>query len=143
MSLATTADIAAYLGRDLGEAETTSVESLIAAADAVIAAAADIAVDDLDGTTDTILPIIAKRIVCRALANPQGIASLQEQLGQYGNTVRFRDINAGGDLLLTDREELIVRRAVHGTNSGSGSGRSMIDRLRDLQENRDVDEPET
>lgn len=119
MSLATSDDIAARLGRALATGETAAVGFLLPAADSVIAAAADVAVVDLDATAHPILRIVAVEIVCRAMANPQGISGLRESLGQYSSSVQFRDAQVGGGLLLTKDEELTVRKAVHGTLTAS------------------------
>lgn len=110
MSLASTTDIAARLGRTIADSETAAVDFLIEAADSVIAEVGEVAVDTLDAEVTPALRFIAVDIVCRAMANPQGIASLQEQLGQYASTVRFRDLDVGGGLQLTPDERRRVRR---------------------------------
>lgn len=119
MSLATSDDISARLGRALATGETAAVAFLLPAADSVIAAAADITAGNLDATAHPVLRYVAVEIVCRALANPQGISNLRESLGQYSSSVQFRDAEIGGGLLLSKNEELLVRKAIHGTLTAS------------------------
>lgn len=129
MSLAASTDIADRLGRDLATGETAPVNLLLESAEAVIAAAADIEVDALATlTTDQIkkLKWVCIELVCRSLPNPQGIRGMQETLGQHSTNVQFRDLYEGGGLVLTATEELIVRRAVHGTTTGSSRAVSIV-----------------
>lgn len=142
MSLASLTEIADRKGRDLTAAETRMATLLITEADIAIAAAADVTVDDLDGTTDPVLGIVARALVIRNMGNPEGATAKREQLGDYSisQTYQSAPTAGGGALSLTEGEILLVRRAIHGTNSGAGSGRSMIDRVIDLRDNRDVDE---
>jgi hypothetical protein len=70
------------------------------------------------------------------LTNPAGVAA--ESLGAHSVTYqRERD----GGLFITEAEGRGLRLAVYGTNTGSSSPRSVTDRIIDLRENRDVDEP--
>lgn len=110
MSLASTEDVAARLGREIATGELPAVEFLLDAADNVIAEVGGVATGDLDGEQTPGLRFIAADLVCRALANPQGLRSLQEQLGQYSSSVQFRDLLAGGGLELTPDERRRVRR---------------------------------
>jgi hypothetical protein len=107
------------LGRTLDEGEVGPVEMLLEAATAVVAGAAG----KTDGWAEALSPVpallrfVTVEIVCRALANPQGIQSLQEGLGAHSSTVRFRD--EGGGLWLTAQEARMVRHTVYGSSSGS------------------------
>lgn len=129
MSLASSSDIAARLGHALSTAEAAAVTLLLEGADAIIGDATDTAVADLDATATPVLRFVAVEVVCRALANPQGISSLQEALGQHSSTVRFRELDTGGGLLLTKTEELLVRRAVIGQLSGTARPSSTSDEV--------------
>lgn len=127
MAFTTTDDIADRLGRDLTTGEQQSVALLIEGAQAVIAAACDKDDDWAAALTPVpkLLRVVAIEVVCRALANPNSLDSLQEGLGQWSSTARFRD--AG--MMLTPGEELLVRRAVFGTSSGSSRPLSTVDEL--------------
>lgn len=125
MAFATTTDVGDRLGRALTDAEVTSVEFLLDAATAVIAEAADendawaVALSPVP----TIVRVICVELVCRALANPNSLDSLQETLGQHSYSARFRE-DAG--LWLTPREENLIRRATGATRSGSTLVRSIV-----------------
>jgi hypothetical protein len=127
MAFATTDNIADRLGRDLSAGEQQSVTLLIEGAQAVIAAACD----KDDAWAEALDPVpkivrtVAIELVCRAVANPNSLQSLQEGLGQHNYSARFRDCG----ILLTPHEELLVRRAVFGTSSGSSRPLSTIDEL--------------
>lgn len=114
MSFATADDIAARLGRDLAAGETEPVDLLLEGATAMIAEAAGQDDDWSDALTPVprVLKFVCIEAVCRAMANPQGIASLQEQLGAYSSTVHFRDLDMGGGLWLTDAERRQIRRVI-------------------------------
>lgn len=135
MAFATTEDVADRLGRVLSAGEEQSITFLLDGATAVIALAAGSDSDDIDPVPD-LLRFLAVELACRALANPNSLDSLQEQIGQANYSARFRD--AG--LMLTRTEELLVSQAVNGTLSGSSTPRALQDRLIDLNEGRDVDE---
>lgn len=131
MAFASVDDIANRLGRDLSGGETTSVELLLEGATAVIANAADKDDDwatDLEAATvPRILKFVCIEAVCRALANPSSLQSLQEALGQASYSARF-----GPGLMLTDSEQLLVRREVYGTGSGSSRPEGFIEELHDF-----------
>lgn len=131
MPFADTADVAARLGRSLSAGETTTVEFLLDGATAVVAGA--VGMDDAAlSPVPPVVRFVTVEVVCRALANPNGLAGLTEQLGQHSYTARFRDPDGGGALALTKREELLVRSAVYGTTSGSSRAAGTIDELHDL-----------
>lgn len=111
MSLATAEDVAARLGRPLAANETATVAFLLEAADSTIAAAADVAVDTLDADETPTMRFLAADLVCRAMANPQNLAGLREQLGQYSSSVQFRELADGAGMQLTPMERRNVRRA--------------------------------
>jgi hypothetical protein len=118
-AFATTDDVAARLGRELTTGEQASVEFLLAIASSVIA---DTAGRD-DGWVVTLDPVptilrgLSVELVVRALANPNQLASLREQLGNYSMAATFASERTG--MTLTPTEVLIVRRAVYGRTTGS------------------------
>jgi hypothetical protein len=130
---ATPEDIATRYGRELNTVEAATAEFLLEGATALIAQAADkddAWADNLD-PVPRLLKIITVELVCRAFPNPESLAGLTEQLGSYQYSKRFK---AGtdaltSDLMLTEPEERLVRRAVHGTLSGSVPLRSIATRL--------------
>ena len=118
---ASAADVAARLCRELTEAEETSVEFLLMAAYEVINAATGQPDPDPE---PTILRIVSVELVTRAMSNPQSLASRSETLGAYSHSATFRK-ELSSDLMLTDAEELLVRRAVLGQLSGTGQQQSL------------------
>lgn len=83
------------------------------------------------------LTLVAVEAVVRVLFNPRGAQTTQETLGSYSHSETFGQSGpmASSGLMLTDREELRVRRAVHNASSGSVRVRSM---LHDVQSARGV-----
>lgn len=112
MAFATTDDIGDRLGRTLSAGEEQSVALLLEGAQAVIEDCAGKA-EGAMAEVPSILRFVAIELVCRALANPNQLQGLSEGLGQHNYSARFRD--AG--LWLTRTEEMLVRRAVHGTTT--------------------------
>ena len=106
----TSEDIGARLGRPLSAGEETGVDLLIEGASVVVADAADKEPDDIDPVPGP-LRFLAIEVICRAMANPNSLDSLNEQIGSYQYGARFR---AEAGLFLTDHEERRVRRAVFG-----------------------------
>ena len=124
MPFATTTDVGDRLGRTLTAGEETTVGLLLELAQGVIADAAgedDAWADELS-PVPVVLKALAIELVCRALANPNSLESLQESLGQANYSARFRE--AG--LFLTPYEESLVRRAAGTTTSGSALVRSLV-----------------
>jgi hypothetical protein len=117
VAFATVSDVATRQGRTLTSAEEDSVELLLDFATAAIADAAlkdDVWADALD-PVPTILQGLTVELVGRALANPSGLTSLQEQIGSYQYMQSFnRDLPAA--FVLTDIERRIVRRTVGSIN---------------------------
>lgn len=114
MALATTQDVSARLGRELTEVEEETYELLLTAATEQIADAADMAVDMVEGLDPLprTLWVLCLECAVRAGQNPSGARSSQETLGQYSRSVSYTDVEKGGGLFLTDREQRMVRRAV-------------------------------
>jgi hypothetical protein len=124
VAFASTQDVADRLGRDLTAGEETSVDLLIELVTGVIAEAAG--EDDAWAAALSPVPVVIKavtvEVVCRGLANPNSLESLQETLGQHNYSARFRE--AG--LWLTDHEERLVRRAAGTSMSGSALVKSIV-----------------
>lgn len=126
MAFATVQNVGDRLGRPLTTGEQTSVELLIELATAGIVDALD--KDDAWAAALTPVPKVIEGVcieaAARALANPNSLKSLQEQLGQHNYTATFRD-DAG--IYLTDFERRLVRRAVYGPGIGSVQVGSALD----------------
>src|SRR5688500_16488968 len=124
MAFATSADVADRLGRTLTDGEEASVDLLLVLAQGVIAEAAG--ADDAWAAALSPVPVVLRaltiELVCRALANPNGLDSLAEGLGQHNYQARFREYG----LWLSEREEALVRRAAGTTTSGSALVRSIV-----------------
>ena len=134
MAFATTDDVKARLGRDLTDGETNAAAYLLEAAAAIICEAAErdeeaiLAMDPMP----PVLRFIAVELVARALSNPAGLESLEKTLGSYSSAQRFRDRGEGSsDLVLSETEEQMVRRAVNGRLSGSVPVESIVDDVYD------------
>jgi hypothetical protein len=132
LSFATEADVVARRGTGaLTDNEEAQVAVLLELATGAIAAAVDKTDDwaaDLD-PVPTMVRLMTVELVVRAMTNPQGLESVSEALGQYSNTQRFRDAAGGGGLELSTTEVLLLRRVVHGRNSGSARAESIVDDL--------------
>jgi hypothetical protein len=127
MALVDTADIAARLGRDLTADETTQAESLIVFASALIADAVGEEDPWEPDPVPAIVTHVAVEIISRAMLNPQGLKSSSETLGAHSFAATYAD--AG--LAMTKAEELLLRRAVIGSVSGSTRVRSVADDVLD------------
>lgn len=135
-------DVAARLGRELTDAETDQVEGVLATLDGLIRDEVD---RDADWAPSPVPPALKELSIQKAIAavaNPLALAGYSEGLGAHSYSANFRRDQPAG-IFISDAEGRALRLAVYGTNAGSGSARSMIDRSIDLLENRDVDEPET
>lgn len=124
MAFATTTDVGDRLGRTLTAGEETTVDLLIELAQGVIA---DAAGEDDDWVTAlSPVPVVLKaltiELVCRALANPNGLESLAESIGQANYQARFREYG----LWLSEYEERLVRRTAGTATSGSALVRSIV-----------------
>jgi hypothetical protein len=117
MAFASVGDITARLGV-LSKAQEDAAGFLLEGAQAVVEEAAEKTEEELGENPPSILRFVTVEVVCRALANPQGLSSQSETLGSYAHTERF-SAEAESGLLLTKTEELLVRRAVHGALSGT------------------------
>ena len=117
MAFATVEDVATRQGKTFTEDEEATVELLLDFATAAVADAAG--QDDAWATALSPVPTIIKgltvELVGRALANPSGLTSLQEQIGSYQYMQSFnRDLPAA--FVLTDIERRIIRRTVGSIN---------------------------
>ncbi len=135
MALANTDDVSARLGRVLNDQETTSATYLLDAATAIVCEAGDTTEDFIEAMDPVppVLRFVTVELVSRAMANPSALLQQEERLGEYQHMERFRanTSEAASDLLLTDSEELLVRRAVLGSTTGSVRIKSHIDDIYD------------
>lgn len=69
-----------------------------------------------------VLKFVALEAAARAMSNPGGLSASSETLGVYSYSEKY--IN-DGSVWLTDMEERMVRRAVHGTLAGSAEAKSL------------------
>lgn len=125
MAFASLDDIKARAGRPLSEADEAAAVFLLLGAQVIIEAAVEKTEEQLGDAVPPVLKFIAVEVVCRAMANPQGLSSETEALGAYSHSERFRS-GENSDILLTKAEELLARRAVHGTLSGSTQIGSLV-----------------
>lgn len=125
MAFAKPEDVAARLGRDLTGSEDKSVPVLLEFASAVIAEAVE-KDEETFSEVPTLLKLMAVELVLRAQANPRGVSSTEKTLGQYSHAERYRE-GKGMDMLLSNTEELMLRRAVWGRTTTSQRVESHID----------------
>lgn len=125
MPYATASDIETRLkpstGQAFSEDEKAAAELLCEAATAVIVTCHG--GKELEDPP-AILRFVAIEVVCRAMANPQGLSSEQETIGAYSYAQRY--LTEGGSLWLKPLEEQMVRQAVHGRLSGSAELDSLV-----------------
>jgi hypothetical protein len=131
VAFASTADVAKRRGRPLEGSDEDTAAYLLEAAQSVIEEVVErdeAAIVAEKGGVPTILKFIAVEKVLRAMANPQGLASQSETLGAHSHTERF---NSGGstDLLLSEVEERLARKAVYGQLSGTARTKSLASEI--------------
>lgn len=142
MAFATADDVATRLGRSLTDAEEATAEQVIALATGLIADEVDrdaAWAEDLDPVPEALKGICVEKAKV-AVSNPSGAAAIQEAIGSYSYS-RTAPRSEDGGVFLTEAEGRIIRQAVYGTSAGSSSPRALPDRMIDLAESRDVDEP--
>ena len=142
MSFAEPKDVATRLGRDLTSAEESAAWQVIEMVTGLIVDVVER--DDAWAEKLDPVPVVLKGLCVEkalaAIANPSSVASESETLGAHTHSQTFRRPADGGGVYLTEQEERMAARAVYGSTSGSSSVESMVDRVIDLRENRDVDE---
>jgi hypothetical protein len=134
-NLTTASDVGRRLARDMTDAEVMQCDLLINSATINILACLD-----RDPTTWTppakVKPLLAAmctEIVTRVIVNPEDLQRRRETIGTYMIDEMFanRGAQAPG-IAPTQTEELVMRNAVFGTNTGSVKVRSMVNELADL-----------
>lgn len=141
MALATHNDVEIRLGRSLTTAEQATAEQAIETATGLVADCVDRSVDWVD-QLDPVPPALRGICVERAvaiIANPTGLHSESETLGSHTHSQTHRRPPEGGVFPLTAVEERMVSRAIFGTTAGSAPAESVINRVVDLREGRDID----
>jgi len=139
MAFATGEDVEARLGRSLSAAETTTAEGVIATVTSLITDQVDRDADwaaALDPVPEVLKALCVEKAVA-ILANPTPGAIASESLGAHSVTYAREGANG---LFLSEMEARLARLAVYGTLTGSSTPRSVVDRMIDLAESRDVDE---
>lgn len=121
-------DVAARLGRDLTDGEVAQVDFLLLAATEVIVDAVD---KDLEWAQGLDVPLtlrfVCAEMVVRSMNFAPGVQSTTESLGAYSFSERAGATGEGGGLWLSKLEQLMVRRTVWGTTSGSARVGSFLD----------------
>lgn len=141
MAFATDDDVATRLGRVLTSAEEAQATAVIATVTGLIADAAGRDGDwatALSPVPETLKALCVEKAV-GAIVNPSNLAAQSETLGAASRSQTFPRSGDVG-VFLTDAETRLVSWAVYGTNSGTASPESMVDRVIDLAEGREVDE---
>jgi hypothetical protein len=123
LAYATAADLETKLKSKLGR-PFTSDET--AAADLLLEGAS-VAIDEATEKAEVADPpkvfkFVALEAASRAASNPGGLASGSETLGVYSYSEKYLN---DGSVWLTEVEERMVRRAVHGTLTGSAEAKSL------------------
>lgn len=105
MSLITTSQLTARMGRDLTETQETQAEAFIDDASALVLQIAQLDSDWTDITLpEAVVPVIVS-MVRRALENPRGLTS--EQIGNY----QWQAAPGSMSIYATTQERRIIRRA--------------------------------
>jgi hypothetical protein len=135
-AFATREQVTARLRREsLDDVDAALCDYLLAEATGLIADAAgkdDAWAAALD-PVPRVLRIVCVEAVVRVMLNPLALSTERERLGEHEYQVSHRNPNTAigatgtGELALSDREVLLVRRAVHGRLSGSARVRSVAD----------------
>jgi hypothetical protein len=127
MAFADTDDVGTRLGHDLSDAEKEQASFLLDGVTSVI----EEAVGKREEAIDPELPVLrflSVEKVVRVMSNPQGLSSQSEALGAYSHTERFNS-GSNPDLMLTDLEVAMARKAVHGRLSGTAEPASLASDL--------------
>lgn len=111
---ASRSDVQTRLGRDLTDAEADQTDLLLELATGAIAEACN--TTSALSPVPTMVRVLCIEVVTRVLLNPDGVKSGSESLGAYSHSATYAN---GGGIELTDREERLARRAVHGRTTGS------------------------
>lgn len=70
--------------------------------------------------TPKILRLVTLEAAARVMPNPEGLRAFREQLGAYSVSKEFRgQAGEAAGIQITDRERLLLTRAIHGRTSGS------------------------
>ena len=133
MAFATPSDVSVRLGRALTDAEEAFAEAIIDDVTGLIAE--HLGEDDawataLDPVPRTFKTICVEKAILLG-SNPNGLAARSETLGSSSESETFR--RESGGIALSDEEELKIRRAYYGSNSGSSRPESTATEVYDLR----------
>jgi hypothetical protein len=125
MSYATKEDLAKRLRREFSSADGETADLLLDLASVEVTAALGKGEEwekeqqEEEATPPRVLRLVTLEVAARVMSNPQGVGAMREQLGAYSLSEDFRGMTEAAGIALTEREKLLVRRAVHGRTSGS------------------------
>jgi hypothetical protein len=134
--LASVGDVQVRLGRNLSDAEEAQVNLLLTVATTNIINAVDKdEAWEIPPTVKPLLSMMCVELVTRAMANPQALGQISETIGARSYTTTFPREIPGSGIMLTELEELMLRRAVWGQNAGTERGYNdvLVDGLVDQQ----------
>jgi hypothetical protein len=134
-------DVETRLGRSLTAQEESTAEAVIATVTGLIVDCVDRDAEwakDLDPVPEALKAICVEKVRAE-IVNSAGVRSQSETLGAHQRSETFRSSSEAG-IFLTPFEERQVMRAVYGKNSGSSTPRSLVDRVIEQAEGRQVDE---
>lgn len=139
MPFATHADVETRLGRTLTTAEQATADDVIATVQAQVADEVDRDAAWADALSEVppVLKALCVGKAINAISRPEP-AVASEQLGAHSVTyAREADVS----IFLSEDEKRLARMAVYGSLTGSSTPRATYDRIIDLNEARDVDDP--
>lgn len=129
------------LGRDLTAEETAIANGIIESITLQIATAVDRDADwaaALEPVPALFVAICTEKALA-GVTNPRGTATTSETLGAYTRSETYPRSNDIG-AVLSDREELLIRRAWFGGNAASARLRSGADDVLDMRDNLNLDD---
>lgn len=139
MIYATTAEVAARLGRELTPAEQTQVSGVLVDVGGLLNEAAGKPAAWVPVPPPPLFKTLSVEKAVAVVANPLSLASESEQLGAYQHSQTFqRGMDVG--IFLTEHEDQLVADAVYAPSSGSSTARSLVDRIVNLRDGREVDD---
>lgn len=130
-AIATSADVAARLGRDLTASELGIVDAILPSIFGLFADATGKTVAQLEEGDYLLLKTVAVEKALQIVNNPRGLASMSQQLGAEQRSETYPRASDVG-IFLTDDEERRIRQVVFGTGSASVRVPSLVTDWYDL-----------
>lgn len=126
-ALATVSDVQVRLARNLSESEEAQVSFLLNVATTNIFNAVDKDADwVIPPAVKPLMSMMCVELATRAMSNPQALGQISETIGARSYTTTFPREIPGSGIMLTELEELMLRRAVWGQNAGTERGTSDV-----------------